>query len=244
MIRQVNKRVLEASLNAANPGERADALRRVSEWPVRSLVGRVEALLDDRRAEVRYEAAQTIGELLRGSGRAPDALVRHVDDRAPLVRVAAIEALGDIGERRGAAHIQARLLDRDPLVRAYAGAAIGALRPRWARAVLTKAAAKERSSRARVGLYEGLFLSGDRRALHPILALLRSRQYRVRCAVANTVAGLALDREAATAALDVLETALASEPTVAAKSSLERAIDVVSQVVRGSPFRQHRHRRR
>jgi HEAT repeat protein len=227
---KISTRTLEQLLTHADPGERAEALRRVRDVSARGLAPQVEELLNDRRSEVRYESAQTLGAFLRGSGHAPHALMRRVDDRSLLVRVAAIEALGMIGDRKAATTIRSRLRDPAHLVRAYAGGSIGALRPRWARTVLAQAAATERSPRARVGLLEGLFLSGDRGALIGLLRLLRSKQYRVRSAVANTVASLALpNHEAATTTLAALERALASEPTVAARSSLAAAIEHVKR---------------
>jgi HEAT repeat protein len=189
-----------------------------------SQTARLVALLADRRREVRYEAAQSLGRVLAGSGKAPAALLRAIGDRDELVRIAACEAAGDIGDKRAAPQLRRRLNDPSPLVRSYAASALGMLAVDGARGALVKASRRERSSIARVGLYEALVRLGEQSALQRLLALLRSKQYRVRSAVANTVAELPLDSESKSEVRRALREAIAVEQTVAAASSLKFAL--------------------
>jgi hypothetical protein len=101
---------------------------------------------------------------------------------------------------------------------------LGLLGLESARTALANASRRERSSRARVGVYEALFRLGDQPSLQRLLALLRSKQYRVRCAVANTVGELPLNPESKADVRRALREALAAEQTVAASSSLESAL--------------------
>jgi HEAT repeat protein len=122
---------------------------------------RLVALVAERDCEVRYEAAQALGRVLAGSRKAPAALVRAIGDRDELVRVAASEAAGDIGDKRAAPRLRRRLNDPSPLVPSYAAAALGMLGVHGARGALVDASRRERSARARVGIYEALFQLGE-----------------------------------------------------------------------------------
>lgn len=214
---------LARALDAEAPEERAEGLMHVAS-AMGDLAPRVTELLADRHRDVRYEAAQALGRVLAGSGRAPVALLRAIGDRDEFVRIAASEAAGDIGDRRAAPQLRRRLNDPSPLVRSYAASALGLLGLESARTALANASRRERSSRARVGVYEALFRLGDQPSLQRLLALLRSKQYRVRCAVANTVGELPLNPESKADVRRALREALAAEQTVAASSSLESAL--------------------
>jgi hypothetical protein len=68
-----------------------------------------------------------------------------------------------------------------------------------------------------------LFEMGERGALTDLLRLLKSRQYRVRCGAASTLANLELAATEHAQVRAAVDAALAIEPTVAACSSLESA---------------------
>jgi HEAT repeat protein len=179
-----------------------------------------------RRAErelARCDALEAAGQALAGSRSAPRGLIQATRDRGWLVRVVAIEALQDIGDRRSFAALRACVRDPNPIVRSYAAVAAAVVDPARARPLIRRLAAAERSSQARVGHAEALFRLGDRAALATLLRLVKSSPYRVRCAVANTLADMELTAIERAEAVRAVEAALAVESTVAARSRLETA---------------------
>jgi len=171
----------------------------------------------------RCESLEATAARLIGTGTAPRDVITATQDPDQLVRVVALEALRDIGDPRTFAAARACLRDGSPLVRSYAAVALAVLDGARARAILDRAAPLERSSTARVGFAEARLALGDRAALRDLLRLLRSRQYRVRCAAANILSDadlMAVERVEVRRAIDA---ALAVEPTVAARSTLEAA---------------------
>ncbi len=190
---------------------------------VRTLVG----LLVHQNARVRHRSAELLGYHVRG--RAPLALIRALEhDPDDLVRVEAADSLGAIGDARAAAALRRALGDPSPLVRAYAAAALGDLgRPSDA-AILRRRLAIEKRRRVHVGLLGALYVLGDDDAFPRLLELSAHSNYRVRCAVANRVAFLQeskqVTREHQVLARRVLLEAAAREQTVAASSSIAKAL--------------------
>jgi HEAT repeat protein len=182
--------------------------------------------LSDRSWEPRMDAAAKIGRLLEGKGRTPRALIRRLKDSNELVRVEVAEALGAIGDRRAVGALWRALHDRSPLVRSYVVPAIGELGTRKDVARIERALQDERSAIAKVGYYAALHHLGRHHVVSELIKLLQSRNYRVRCAAANTLGGLASHSHAGTIAR-ALNTALKLEPTVAARSSLRSGLRAV-----------------
>lgn len=179
-----------------------------------------------RRAErelARCDAIEATGQALAGSRSAPRELIQATRDRRMLVRVVAIEALQDIGDRRSFAALRACVRDSNPIVRSYAAVAAAVVDPARARPLIRRLAVAERSSLARVGVLEASFSLGDRTALGRLLRLLGSRQFRVRCAVANTLTDVELTAAERIGALRAVRAGLSIEATVAARSTMETA---------------------
>jgi HEAT repeat protein len=145
--------------------------------------------------------------------------------------------LQGIGDRVAAQPLRKALLDRSPLVRSYAASAIGVLEDHSARTILYQRLLKERSPRARVGLLHGLFRLGDKQQLWALVALLESKSYRVRCAVANTLADLPLTLAEKRDVVRHLNQRLKSETTVAARSSFESALKQLKKAKRETQSR-------
>jgi hypothetical protein len=210
---------------------------RTRRWRVTDAPDIAESLAD-RSIEIRCEAAEALGRLLRKKQRAPSALRQAAADRNSLVRTCVAEALGDIGDKSAAAVLRRLLRGRDAIVRSYAATALAAAGGQSARRHLRLALARERSPTARVGLNGALISLGDHAQIDPLLALLSSRRYRVRCAVANTlVSWVTVPAEARPRVVDALRAAIAVEDTRAARSSLVEALRHVRE-------RQRSHRRR
>jgi len=182
--------------------------------------------LNDRAAATRMDAAREIGQRLRNKGKAPVDLTRRLADRDELVRVEVIEALEEVGDPKTLRALRRAAHDRSPLVRSYVGPAIAALGGRREAGRLERLAAREKSAIARVGYYAALYEVGRNDAVMELVALLRNRDYRVRCAAANTLSGLA-NRRNASDINRALRAALRHESTVAATSSLRSSIRAI-----------------
>jgi len=89
---------------------------------------------------------------------------------------------------------------------------------------LSRRLARERGDTARLGYYEALFLLGRREYLWDLLELLASERYRIRCAVANIVAGFRLTKAETETVLRAFKAALALETAAGPISSFRGAI--------------------
>jgi len=197
----------------------------------------LERQLRSRGVEERYLAAETLGQRLRGTRKAPVWLVKSLGgDRSSLVRASIAESLGYIDDRFTSRALVRSLSDASPIVRAYAAGSLGRIGGRDNRKALTRLKESERSARARVGVAEGLLWLGDATGLEMLRRLLRSKQYRVRCAAANALTSVPLNARATKIALDVVSEALALERTEAAISSLRNALTTLG---RGKKPRPH-----
>lgn len=186
---------------------------------VKPLLGK----LSDRSVEVRLRAVESLGALLSG-GRCPRALIRSLRDPNELVRIEAAESLGAVGDRKALPSLWKALDDRSPLVRSYIAGAIGSVGGERDVARLEERLRRERSDTARLGFYQALHMLGRRGVLKDLLELLRSDDYRVRCAAANILSNVAADRADTPLVMSALRKALRSESTVAAKSSFRAGL--------------------
>ncbi len=184
--------------------------------------------LNSSAAAARMDAAREIGRRLRNRGKAPIDLIRRLADRDELVRVEVIEALGVIGDPRTLRALRRSVHDRSPLVRSYLGPAMAAVGGRGEASRMERLAAREKSAIARVGYYAALHEVGRDDAVTKLVALLRERDYRVRCAAANTLGGLANRRNSSDISRALRE-ALQHESTVAAASSLRASLRAITR---------------
>lgn len=182
-------------------------------------------------AEARARRVKRLGRT--GQNR-PDKLalvISALDDADELARVEAAEACGRIGDREALPALRRALGDRSPLVRSYAAGAIGELGDRSFLRVLHGVAKDEKSDTALVGYFSAMYVLGDVRAVRRLTELLNSPDYRVRSAVASTLANVVTHPSEATDGIRAaLERALAAERTRAARVSLTRAIHRIDMV--------------
>jgi HEAT repeat protein len=146
-----------------------------------------------------------------------------------LVRIEAIETAEACQIVAMLPRVRRLLADPSPLVRAAAATAIGAMGTVRDRGRLAQRFTTERSTLARVGLAAGMWLLGEPRGLDALLHLLSSGQYRVRSAVANTLAFYEERVQDRAHVLTSLRQALAAEDTVAARDALQRAITTLQK---------------
>jgi HEAT repeat protein len=181
--------------------------------------------LKDQNAEVRMRAAEALGSL-RHVAKAPVQLVKLLKDRDVLVRVAAAESLGLIGDTRALPALRSALHDRSPLVRSYAAEAVGTLGKKHDLSKLTRLLQDETNELARVGFYKGLYKLGEKKALQNLITTVnKGKDYRARSAAANTLAELRMNNSDKTATVQALRSALRSERTIAARSSIRSSLD-------------------
>ena len=157
-------------------------------------------------------------------------LVKGLRDADELVRIEVCEALANIGDPQAIPALRKALRDTSPLVRSYAAAAIGVLGSKNDIPTLETQLRNEFSDAAKVGLYHGLFKLGKLDMLVGLSGLLQSSDYRVRCAVANTLCEVVADQDSARIILPELRKALSLESTVAAQEAIENSLTVLRQV--------------
>lgn len=183
--------------------------------------------LSARSWEARKDAAAEMGRLLAGKAKSPAALIRKLADSDELVRIEVAESLGAIGDRKALPALRKALNDRSALVRSYVAPAIGELGTSKDAASIERKLQTERSAIAKVGYYAALHQLGRRRILPQLAELLEHPNYRVRCAAANTLGGLASSSDVAITR--ALRAALRGERTVAARSSLKASLRAIRQ---------------
>ena len=214
-------------LGFSNPWARAAAAECLG------AIGRTEAVtplchaLTDHFSEVRGAAAESLGILLTEKKDCPGALARKISDPDTLVRLQVAEALGLIGDKRTLPRLWKSLRDRSPLVRRYVCSAIGQLGDQADLRRLKRELKSERNDMTKLGYFDAIYSLGDRGIFPALLALLESKDYRVRCAVANTLSGEFVNSSNSKTVLAILRKALKDESTVAARSTLEASIRTI-----------------
>ena len=185
--------------------------------------------LEDSDSEVRMIAARGLGDLLTGKNSPPE-LIGKLHDRDELVRIETAESLGVIGDKKALPELWKALADSSSLVRSYVAGAIGELGSRKDIARLEDRLRQENSDTSRVGYYQALYKLGKRNALDQLLRLLsHSKDYRVRCAVANILCDVVDDKISALTIYTALSEALKRESTTAARSSIRSSMRDIKQ---------------
>jgi len=216
------RKVLDA-LSDKSAVVRATAAGYLGELNCKESIVPLISKLDDRNSEVRMRAAESLGDLLVG-GEPPKALIRRLADSDELVKASVAESLGSIGSSKALPALWKAIRDSSPIVRSYVAEAIGNLGTKDDASKLNKQLQQETSEIAKVGFYQALYILEEQSALEFLLSLLRSEDYRVRCAVANVLAQIHADKFNRPLILRFLREALKQEKTIAARSSLRSSI--------------------
>lgn len=179
-------------------------------------------LTENPDEEIRFKALEALWGY---TGDAVlNAVVNRLKDDDELVRISAVEALGEMRDRRGKQHLMDALTDVEEIVRREAAEGLGKLGDASAVPVLQAFLQKETSSAAKVGFYVGLHLLGAEFHLKSLLNLLKDPSYRVRCSISNCVLDL-VNEENKKLIIKALDAALRRETTVAARSTLQSALE-------------------
>lgn len=147
-------------------------------------------LLDDPEAIARSEAVDALGVLQYRPAIGP---VKSLlaNDTEPLVRAAAAETLGDIGDSDVVPELDMALDDPDAAVRGYAANSIGVLGAAQLIPELEDYARAETSMSVRAELYGALYRLGAARYLNMMLELLASADQDLAVNILNVLADLA-----------------------------------------------------
>jgi len=183
----------------------------------------------DVNSGVRCAAIESVGNLLEGKKSCPLNLFKRLHDREILVRVATASTLPQIKDRRALPRLWRALRDPSPLVRSYVAAAIGQLGRTPDLVRLKKFLKKEHSSAAKIGFFDALYNLGERSfAVEGLTRLLGSRDYRVRCAISNTLGAFHLNRAQKSEVVATLRQVLKKENSGAAREAIRRAMHRLS----------------
>lgn len=216
-------------LESSNPWVRAAAAECLGS------IGRKEAItplchaLSDHFSEVRKAAAESLGILLTEKKHCPPALARKLQDPDELVRLHVAESLGSIGDKKSLPRLWKTIRDRSPLVRRYVVSAIGELGGKAELGRLQRELKNEKNDTTKLGYYTAIYNLGNKDILPALLALLKSKDYRVRCATANTLSEFTLNNSNASTILAELKRTLKGETTIAAKSALKECIGEIQK---------------
>jgi HEAT repeat protein len=218
------RKTLPQVLADSSPAVRGQAIILVAEHEMVDALPRVVSLLRDKSDEVRYDAAECVGLLRKGTGTVYKDLRLLLSSRNALVRTQALESLALIGDKGALPKIARLLSDRDPIVRSFAATAIADMKGAAYAGHIDRALRNEKQEPARVGLLEAAFCFGRRKTINQLLGLLGSRDYHVRCSTANALEFLPLNRSERTRAVDALRKAARYPLTYADGSTVKRVL--------------------
>lgn len=144
----------------------------------------------DRYPSIRALAAKALIHDAKNA-KAAEILWKLAKDPNKDVRLEAVDSLRLFPLVETYVILQEALSDSNPLVRAYAAygySKIGQeLGEKGTLKVLQKYVANEKSSTARIGYYEGLYLTGDQLSLGKLMKEFSSKNYRDQCFVIHAL---------------------------------------------------------
>jgi HEAT repeat protein len=202
-------------------------LGEIEAIPEGSLAGR-DRLLElsrDVDAEVRFRAIEKLGPY-----RSDPVLSRvreGLADPDELVRVACIEILGDWRDSNSVSALQNCLSHPDRIVRQAAAVSLGRIGDERMVPEL-EARIPGTADTDKAAYYFALAALGEKKYLGALLDILSSADYRARCMAANLIPSIA-NKAGKDEVLARLHSALQTETTAAARSSLSNAIERISE---------------
>jgi HEAT repeat protein len=206
---------------AADPLQRVALLRELTTTDPREARELARRFVDDEDHETRISALTCIGTL--GDDASQPLVRRALADVEPLVRIAAIEALVELGslDEQTLEALQSLVSDEKESVRAYAGWALGRVGNVALAARLQTFLRDEPSAVARAGILEGLYrLTKQEPYLHTLETLLGSSDPEARAFASNSLVGVA-SRDNVRRLIERLDAAAKAESYPAIRDVLE-----------------------
>lgn len=186
---------------------------------------RLLELSHDLDPEVRFRAIEKLGQYKSDAVRSRVRESLHDPDE--LVRVACIEILGSWRDSASVGALQNCLSDPERIVRQAAAVSLGQIGDEGIVPEL-EARIPGTADTEKASYYFALIALGEARYLDAFLNMLASADYRARCIVANLVPSIAA-RAGKDNVLPKLRSALQTEASAAARSSLSNAIERISK---------------
>jgi HEAT repeat protein len=205
-----------------SPRVRSAALDVVRDENLRDLEPQVVLSLSDKSSSVRYSAVECLGSFHEEESVAATWLYPLLDDPSFLVRIATLESLDQIGDKKALPLIAPKLHDENALVRAYAAGAIAQLDGKKYASEIERVLETETDDNARVGFADALFLMGDQKQFSELLKLLSSSDYRVRSASANALSAAELTPAQVQSAVEAVSHAASNALFRADRLTMER----------------------
>ncbi len=181
------------------------------------------AALDDIDQSVRYAGATQAGSA--GLPHLVAVLLRVLEqDRDSMVRVAAAESLGMIGDVMAVPALIHALNDRSPLVRGWAASSLAEFPGSRSTEALHERLGLEKRHFVRANILFALISLGESDLLSSLISELRSRNGQVRCATTNMLAELA-NVANSLMIVDALDACLRRERLRSVKATVYRALE-------------------
>jgi HEAT repeat protein len=186
---------------------------------------RLLELSHDIDPEVRFRAIEKLGRY--PSDSIPSRVREGLRDPDELVRVACIEILGGWRDSDSVSALQNCLSDPERIVRQAAAVSLGLIGDERMVPEL-EARIPGTADTDKTAYYFALVALGEAKYLDALLDMLSSADYRARCMVANLIPSIA-SQAGKDKVLARLRSALQTETTVAARSSLSNALEDISK---------------
>ena len=173
--------------------------------------------------EVRMRAIEKLGEINATSSI--DIIKAGINDKDCLVRASSLQVLGDWKVKGVFDQIASALNDKELIVRMAAAEALGSIGDLSAVPILENQIPSAKDNELAPIFYSLALLDDSNRQswIDKLASLLSSKNYRARCAAANLLTVLPLDKKLEET-LKKLKMAFRVEKTIAAKSSILEAI--------------------
>jgi HEAT repeat protein len=189
------KVAIRKALSDRSPMVRSEAVDQARKHDFAEFEPQALALLSEKNQFVLYSAIQYLGSRHESERISATWLYPLLAHQKSLVRIETIESLGQIEDRKSLPLIAKRLEDEDELVRAYAAMILADSGFRKYREQVERAAAKETTGNIQAHFARALYEFGDLSQFHRLIEFLSADHHLTRCAAANSLNGILLDRE-------------------------------------------------
>lgn len=149
-------------------------------------------------------------------------------EKDSLILIATMETISTLKIRSAIKPLLKKLHHKDYMVRGYAAITLSNISKKITLRYLSKLVKKEHSSWTKAVFYIALYTVGNYNVLNNLLCLLKSKRYRVRSVIVNSLPDMELGGNK-DFVISVLKDRLKTEKTVAVSSSIENTLKILEQ---------------